>query len=188
MCVQVTHMKIQAITSKDQRARTRTKNQQMLNTRALPCFGALSQGKTPIAALAYSLIMWKSQVQRCSLSCMEEQGFPIRPSQRLGSCDPGISWLEMAVNSDLDLDKRFGSGLQQVSCSARDFSLAPVPSPSSATRLGIAGSPSRSGLAPPGLHQLTPSLPGCLAATLFTFDSNMPTRSRLPSLETRISP
>ena len=40
------------------------------------------------------------------------QGFPIRPGQRLGSCDPGISWLDMAVNSDLDLDKRFGSGLQ----------------------------------------------------------------------------
>ena len=75
-------------------------------------------------------------------------GFPIRPSQRLGSCDPGISWLDMAVNSDLDLDKRSGSGLQQVCCSARDFSLAPVPSPSSATRLGIAGSLSRSGLAP----------------------------------------
>ena len=54
----------------------------------------------------------------------------------------------MAVNSDLDLDKRFGSGLEQVSCSARDFSLAPVPGPSSATQLGIAGSLSRSGLAP----------------------------------------
>ena len=77
-------------------------------------------------------------------------GFPIRPSQCLGSCDPGISWLDMAVNSDLDLDKRFGSGLQQVSCSARDFSLAPVRGPSSATRLGISGSISRSGSAPSG--------------------------------------
>ena len=40
------------------------------------------------------------------------QGFPIRPGQRLGPCDPGISWLDVTVNSDLDLDKRFGSGLQ----------------------------------------------------------------------------
>ena len=75
------------------------------------------------------------------------QGFPIRLSQRLGSCDPRISWLDMAVISDLDLDKRFGSVLQQESCSARDFSLAPVPSPGSATRLGIARSLTRSGLA-----------------------------------------
>ena len=30
-------------------------------------------------------------------------GFPIWPSQRLGSCDLGISWLDMTVASDLDL-------------------------------------------------------------------------------------
>ena len=69
-------------------------------------------------------------------------GFPIWPSQRLGSCDPGISWLDMTVTSDLDLDKRFGSGSQQVSCSSRDPSWAPVPSPSSPTRIGISGSSS----------------------------------------------
>ena len=79
-------------------------------------------------------------------------GFPIWPSQRLGSCDPGISWLDMTVNSDLDLDKRFGSGSQQVSCSTRDSSLAPVPNPSSLTRLGIAVSSSRLRLEPPGLR------------------------------------
>ena len=67
-------------------------------------------------------------------------GFPIWPSQRLGSCDPGISWLDMTVTSDLDLDKRFGSGSQQVSCSTRDPSWAPVPSPSSPTQIGISGS------------------------------------------------
>ena len=44
------------------------------------------------------------------------QGFPIQPGQRLGSCDPGISWLDMAVFSDLDLDKRFGSESLQESC------------------------------------------------------------------------
>ena len=31
------------------------------------------------------------------------QGFPIRPGQRLGSRDPGTSWLDVAVSSDLDL-------------------------------------------------------------------------------------
>ena len=59
--------------SKNKYQNPRTKNQMMLNTQDLPCFGALEEGKTPTAALAYSLIMWKSQVQRCSLSCMEEQ-------------------------------------------------------------------------------------------------------------------
>ena len=53
----------------------------------------------------------------------------------------------MVVISDLDLDKRFGSGSQQVSRSARDPSVAPVPRPSSPTRLEIAGSFLRSGLA-----------------------------------------
>ena len=69
-------------------------------------------------------------------------GFPIWPSQCLGSCDPGISWLDLTVTSDLDLDKRFGSGSQQVSCSARDPSLAPVPRLSPSTRIGISGSSS----------------------------------------------
>ena len=73
--VQETLMKIQARTSKhkEQEQVSRTKNQMMLNTQDLPCFGALEEGKTPTEALAYSLIMWRSQVQRCSLSCMEEQ-------------------------------------------------------------------------------------------------------------------
>ena len=79
----------------------------------------------PLSALAIGL----------GLGC-PLQGFPIRPSQRLGSCDPGIPWLDMAVNSDLDLDKGFGSGLQQVSCRTRDPSLAPVPSPSPPSWLG----------------------------------------------------
>ena len=74
MCLK-THMKIQARTSKhkEQEQVSRTKNQMMLNTQDLPCFGALEEGKTSTAALAYSLIMWKLQVQRCSLSCVEEQ-------------------------------------------------------------------------------------------------------------------
>ena len=69
-------------------------------------------------------------------------GFPIWPSQRLGSCDPGISWLDMTVTLDLDLDKSFGSGSQQASCSTRDPSLAPVPRPSPPTRIGISESSS----------------------------------------------
>ena len=85
-------------------------------------------------------------------------GFPIWPSQRLGSCDPGISWLDMTVTLNLDLDKRFGSGSQQASCSTRDSSLASVSSPSSPTRIEISGSLSRPGLEPPGRHCLTPCL------------------------------
>ena len=69
-------------------------------------------------------------------------GFPICPSQRLGSYDPGISWLDMTVTSHLDLDKRFRSGSQQVSCSTRDPSLALVPRPSPPTRIGVSGSSS----------------------------------------------
>ena len=74
--------------------------------------------------------------------------FPIWPGQRVGLRDPGTLWLDVVVTSDLDLEKRYGSGSQQTSCSTRDPSLASVSSPSSATRLGIAGSLSRSGLAP----------------------------------------
>ena len=43
------------------------------NTQDLPCFGALLEGKTPTAALAYPLIMGGNTSTRCSLSCMQEQ-------------------------------------------------------------------------------------------------------------------
>ena len=78
MCSRNTHedpsRNKQETKSKNKCQEPRTKNQMMLNTQDLPCFGALKEGKTPTAALAYSLIMWKSQVQRCSLSCMSNNG------------------------------------------------------------------------------------------------------------------
>ena len=68
--------------------------------------------------------------------------FPIWSGQRLGLRDPGTLWLDVAVTSDLDLEKRFGSGSQLKRRSTRDSSLAPVPGPSSPTQIGISGSTS----------------------------------------------
>ena len=118
--------------------------------------------------------------QQTPRPCYLLPGFLIWPSQRLGSCDPGISWLDMTVALDLDLGKRFGSGSQQASCSTRDSSLASVSSPSSPTRIGISGSLSRLGLEPPGRHCLTPCSPNRV-----TFAHLMPTRTDDPVKTTR---
>ena len=108
-----------------------------------PCPSAESSVSTPSPqAFLFQLS------PQTSASVFPLHSFPIWPGQRLGLRDPGTLWLDVVVTSDLDLEKRYGSGSQQTSCSTRDPSLASVSSPSSATRLGIAGSLSRSGLAP----------------------------------------
>ena len=45
--------------------------------------------------------------------CFPLRSFPIWPGQRLGLRDPGTLWLDAIVTSDLDLEKRFGSGSPQ---------------------------------------------------------------------------
>ena len=57
MCLGNTHKDPSKNQEEEQGPRNKNKNQEQLDTQDLPCFGALLQGKTPTAALAYSLIM-----------------------------------------------------------------------------------------------------------------------------------